>query len=222
MSSVDELSKAILRELLADFCKRNLQVSDLHGSYAGASLLTIEDQCRSELGASIVDFKLAVKQLEDEELIRTGPMVPYENDPNSMVFVAIFFSKYEHASLTVKGYKAAQKTQVKRGSATSTQRVHISGSQFHNSQIGIGTDVTQSVAATPEARVYVELRKAIEQVESADDRARMLGGIDAMKSARTKPELASRYAEFVTMAANYITIISPFLPALSALLTGNG
>lgn len=98
-----------------------------------------------------MDFDLALRELEKEELIRTGPMIPFENDPNSLVFVAMLFSKYEHASLTTKGYKAAQKAQVRRTPTTSTQRVHICGSHFHNSQIGIGTAVTQSVNTIREA-----------------------------------------------------------------------
>jgi hypothetical protein len=126
MSKVEQLSQAILRDLLADFSDRALTADDLHNSYAGANLAAVKKRCRGATSAfSEVDFDLALKDLEDGDLIHTGPMVPYDNPPNSSVLVLMVFSKYEYACLTVKGYKAAQRKQSQK--SQTVPRVHISG-----------------------------------------------------------------------------------------------
>jgi hypothetical protein len=70
-------------------------------------------------------------------------MVPYENTPGSQVVVIAIFSKREFVYLTEKGYKAAQKSNAKQRSPAA--RVHISGGNFHQSPIGIGSTVNQAV-----------------------------------------------------------------------------
>src|SRR5271156_6289870 len=112
MSKVEELSNAILKELLTDFASRNLTLNDLSSYYIGANLPALKERCCG--AASSVDFDLALKDLEDGDLVSTGPMVPFDNPPNSSVVVIALFSRYEYVSLTEKGYKAAQKAVSKR------------------------------------------------------------------------------------------------------------
>lgn len=221
MSRVGEVSRTILRELLADFLARCLKASDLHCGYEGASLVAIKEKCQASVEVSDVDFDLALRELEGANFIKTGPMVPYENDPNSSVFVLMLFSRYENAYLTVKGYTAAQQGQVKQ-STSSAHRVHISGGHFHQSQIGIGHEVVQTQATSLQnSPVFDNLRLAIGEVVDTEHRAKILCGVDAMQNAKSAPELSKRYADFIALAANHMTIIAPFLPALSALLVGN-
>jgi hypothetical protein len=91
---------------------------------------------------SQVDFDLALKELEDGLLIGTGPMVPFDNEPGSGVFILVLHSKREYAYLTEAGYRAAAQVANQRP-RTSPPHVHISGGTFHQSQIGIGEQVTQ-------------------------------------------------------------------------------
>ena len=171
--------------------------------------------------ASTVDFDLALKDLEDDHLVRTGPMVPFDNDPNSSVVVIGLFSKYEYAYLTEKGYKAAQKIQDKKGQRSATPNVHISGGTFHQSPIGIGSHVNQSLSGRlGDVTVFEGLRKAINKVEDKGDRANLIAGVEAMEKAHKTPDFVTRYSNFIALAAKHMTIISPFIPALTALLTG--
>lgn len=55
-----------------------------------------------------VDFDLALKELEDAELVNTGPMVMHDNPPNSAVVIIALYSRREYVYLTAKGYKAAR------------------------------------------------------------------------------------------------------------------
>ena len=111
--SLDDLAKHILADVLADFRARNLGSEALSDGYVGPSILALEMKYCSEGSHSKVDFDLAMKQLEEDKLAETGPMVPYENTPGSQVVIVAIFSKREFVYLTEKGYRAAQKPAAK-------------------------------------------------------------------------------------------------------------
>ena len=109
MGKVEQVSKQILAYLLNDFQGRDLSAESLHQSYVGVSLSDLKQKCfDADNTTTTVDFDLALKDLEGEGLVATGPMVPYENPPNSSVVVIGLFSKREYVYLTAKGYKAAR------------------------------------------------------------------------------------------------------------------
>jgi hypothetical protein len=150
------------------------------------------------VSASPVDFDLALKELEDSDLVNTGPMFA-----SSSPGILAVFSTREYVYLTEKGYKAAQKTRSKKASSA-TPTVHISGGHFHQSPIGIGEHVTQSLTVTlRESPVFIGLRKAIGDVSNENDRTRLLAGIEAMQTAHTQQDYAARFSAFVQLAANY-------------------
>ena len=144
MADLDNLAQQILADLLENFRNRGLNSQDLANGYIGLSLLNIIGKYCGGGAASQVDFDLALKELETGKLADTGPMVPYENDPNSGVIFLMFFSKREYIFLTEKGYRAAQKVKPNPRPASRTT-VNISGGTFHHSPIGVGEQVTQSV-----------------------------------------------------------------------------
>ncbi len=109
MAKVEQVSRQILSYLLNDFQARDLGAESLHQSYVGISPSELKRMCfKSDNTTTTVDFDLSLKDLEDEGLISTGPMVPYENPPNSSVVVIGLFSTREYVYLTAKGYKAAR------------------------------------------------------------------------------------------------------------------
>jgi hypothetical protein len=216
MSEVEGLSKAILRLLLADFVDRTLGSSALSEGYNGVSLAVLKDRCSSDGTASPVDFDLALKDLEERGLIDTGPLVPFDNPPGAALVVIGLLSKYEYAYLTEKGYKAAQEARSTKSPKSARLSVHISGGHFHQSPIGIGDEVTQSVAFSG-THTFMDLRKVVNESGIEDSvRAKLLASIEAMERAHNTSGFVDQYRDFIALAANYMTIISPFLPALSA------
>ncbi len=65
------------------------------------------------------------------------------------------------------------------------------------------------------APVFMEARKALEAVSDENERAKLQASLDALEAARETADYATRFAGFVQLAANWMTIIGPFLPALS-------
>jgi hypothetical protein len=143
MSGIDELEKHILADIVVDFRAKNLGADALRKHYVGLSIPALENHYVTNGTYSKVDFDLALKQLEATNLIKTGPMFPYENPPGSNVLVIAFFSKRDYAYLTERGYREALKAPPKRASGPN---VHISGGTFHQSPIGVGTTVNQPVS----------------------------------------------------------------------------
>ena len=219
MSKVNELSQLILADLLTDFKDRSCTADDLHNGYTGVNFAALKQKYGA---ASPVDFDLAFKDLEESDLIETGPMVAYDNHPNSGFFVVGLRSKYEFAYLSEKGYKAAQKTQTKKRSASNTS-VHISGGTFHQSPIGIGSHVTQSLTGTfGNAPVFGGLRNAVDESDLPNEqRTELVAGIAAMENAPDARTLFDGYRDFITLAASHMTLVAPFLPALAALLSNS-
>lgn len=65
------------------------------------------------------------------------------------------------------------------------------------------------------APIFMETRKALEGVSDEKDRAKLQASLDELAAAHHTPDYATRFAGFVQLAANYMTIIGPFLPALA-------
>jgi hypothetical protein len=157
------LAQQILGSLLADFLEQKLDSDSLRNGYVGASLPALAQQYRGSGSASQVDFDLALKQLENGKLVNTGPMEFYNNPPGSHAVIIAMFSKREYAYLTEEGYRATQQCKtVSR--PTSRPMVHISGGTFHQSPIGIGDHVTQSVTVSA-GELTEDVRKLIDQLE---------------------------------------------------------
>ena len=73
-----------------------------------------------------------------------------------------------------------------------------------------------------EAEVFKTLASALQGgVSNESERETLLRLVERMSEQRdTRPLFAAAYGEFVNLAANYMTIVAPFLPALTKYLTG--
>jgi hypothetical protein len=222
MSNVEQLSQNLLRSLLSDFSDRRLTAKNLCDGYLGLDIPSLVATHSTAAAASPVDFELALKELEDGELVDTGPIAAYDNPPNSGVLVIGIYSKREYVYLTEKGYKAAQKALEKRVSTPAAPRLHISGGHFHQSPIGVGTHITQSITASvSNAPVFSALRAAIDDANlDGSQRTQLLERIGSMEAAPDQHTFIERYQSFMALAADHVTIVAPFLPALAVLLTG--
>lgn len=148
MSKVDALSKEILKALLSNFIDRRFSVDALTDGYIGPSVADLKQKFCDDNPTSMVDFDLALKGLENQGLVETGPMQPYDNSSGSLVVMIGLHSKREYAYLNENGYKAAQRADAKKARRSPTARVHISRSNFNQSPIGIGNQIAQFVKAS--------------------------------------------------------------------------
>jgi len=139
-------AKTILSTLLAEFREKGFGTAELRDSYKGLAPTELRSICCSDGTISTVDFDLAMSDLDECELVKTGPMTMYENEPGSSVTVLAFFSKNEFSYLTEEGYKAATRIGASSPPRIPTPRVHISGGTFNQSPIGVGAHVSQTMS----------------------------------------------------------------------------
>ncbi|MCC6348399.1 MAG: hypothetical protein IT347_02275 [Candidatus Eisenbacteria bacterium] len=94
---------------------------------------------------------------------------------------------------------------------------HISGD---NARVNINS-VDQSanvVNTTPEA-LFRDLIRAIERgVADASQRTDLVERVKALEAARGTPSFVDQYQAFIASAAAHMTLLSPFIPALTQLL----
>src|SRR5882762_6091387 len=127
MSTVDDLSKRILADVVTDFRAKNLGTSALNNEYVGPSIAALGMKYCVDGQYPKVDFDLALKQLEESKFVNTGPMEAHNNPPGSHVRIIGVFSKREFVYLTEKGYMAFQKSTPKRRSQAPSVQEHGSG-----------------------------------------------------------------------------------------------
>lgn len=87
--------------------------------------------------------------------------------------------------------------------------------RFNNNSIDASTNVINQT----HKELFEALRKVIEnQIHSQVEKARLLSGAEALKREVGTSGFTTRYAEFMSLAANHMQVLAPFIPALSQLL----
>lgn len=163
---LDEAAKQILGTLLADFADRGLTAKDLKNGYEGPNVKALATAVCSVADFNTVDFDVAFGDLETSKMIKTGPRVMMENDPNSHVVFIGTYSKREYVYLTEAGYKESRKAPNR---PQHVQRIvnnlTITGGQFSNTQLGQGESVSQSqsITANTESEVVAKLISILEE-----------------------------------------------------------
>ena len=89
-----------------------------------------------------------------------------------------------------------------------------------NARVNIqSTDSSTNVVNMETPALFEDLRNAVRQ--ATDDsvlESQLLDRIDGMQAAIGTRDFAARYKEFVGVAADHLTLLAPFLPALTQLL----
>lgn len=100
--------------------------------------------------------------------------------------------------------------------SSSPVTINVSGP---NARLNIAStdNSTNSYSATT-LSLFQDMRVAVERKVPEEDRKPLMEGIDGLEESVGKPTFGARYKEFIQLAANHISVIAPFLPALSSLL----
>ena len=84
---MEQEAKHILGCLVQDFQARGLGADDLREGYVGMAMGELKKKSiGTDNTTTAVDFDLALKELEDKELVKTGPIDIRANDPAQLSF----------------------------------------------------------------------------------------------------------------------------------------
>jgi hypothetical protein len=96
--------------------------------------------------------------------------------------------------------------------------IHVTGS---NPRVNLGsTDNSTNIVHSPDtAALFRELTDIIKaQISSGQDKDALLAQVEQMRKAAGSAGYLRAYQDFIQLAANWMTIVGPFLPALTSLL----
>jgi hypothetical protein len=93
--------------------------------------------------------------------------------------------------------------------------VNITG---QNARVNIGSR-DQSTNIATQGDVFGDIRAALQgAVKNADELQNLLAAVDGMKRQRGADGFGAAYRSFVSLAADHLGVLAPFLPALAQLL----
>jgi hypothetical protein len=94
--------------------------------------------------------------------------------------------------------------------------VHVSG---HNSRVNIAS-TDRSTNVVVEGDVFGNLTAALRKDVAAGPKLdRLLASIEEMRNEQKSPSFAAAYQKFVSISADHLGIIAPFLPALASFIS---
>lgn len=90
-----------------------------------------------------------------------------------------------------------------------------------NSRVNIGShDASTNIVNVTENTLFAELHRVIvEEIADEVQRGMLTEAVQGMEAARGTPRFVEKYQSFIASAANHMTVFTPFLPALTNLLT---
>jgi len=110
------------------------------------------------------------------------------------------------------------KTTHSRGEVKLTQNIHMHGP---NARINVDSiDNSTNIASVSSERLFVRLRETASTIADESQRAQILARLDDLERAKESGSFVSAYQSFIGSVADYITIFSPFIPALTLMLSG--
>ena len=92
--------------------------------------------------------------------------------------------------------------------------------QGENSRVNVNSaDHSVNVVIESKEEFFGSLQKKIEAgVTESDERRKILEALTVLRESHGKPSFAQHYTDFMAAAANHITVIVPFIPALTEML----
>lgn len=104
------------------------------------------------------------------------------------------------------------------GGPNVTQNIHMHGP---NARINVNsTDNSTNIASVSNEQLFGHLRETANAIGDESQRTQILARLDDLERAKESGGFLSAYQSFIASVADYMTIFSPFIPALTAMLSG--
>jgi hypothetical protein len=91
-----------------------------------------------------------------------------------------------------------------------------------HSRVNIGSqDSSVNISNQKTENVFADMRQVIQtHVGNEGERAQILNRLDELEHAKGKSSFTQKYQDFIASAADHISLLSPFIPALTKMLGG--
>jgi hypothetical protein len=170
----------------------------------GAVLGTDEDL--RYLRVSSFDFKRVLKLLE-----RQGWVEPSVFDSGTSARASIKLIEAYH-----NGFRETTSTE-HGGSLTQIYNVY-----GPNARVNVqSTDHSTNISTVTSEQLFSQIRKTLAESALPDsEKSHSLAMLDELEKAKSTSGFLEKYQSFIAAAANHMALLTPFIPALSKMLTG--
>ena len=112
------------------------------------------------------------------------------------------------------------KVRKETGISVERQAATIYNVRGANPRVSVNSfDASVNVVTTSTTSVFQRIKQAInDTVSDRDRRAELLRHVEDMERAQGTPSFLERYQALIAMAADHLTLLTPFLPALTDML----
>jgi hypothetical protein len=215
-SEVEE-GREIRRARLFDCPQSEIEIVAPDGTVRHRTRAMVYKKSVTDPTASIVDDPGGMIVADPSLVIERGDeirrRIPSGKEETFEVIEPVFREKSEfpaHYQVIVR-----KKGVFAGGQGGNYNSVHVTGS---NARINIGSH-DHSMNIVTEGDIFTYITDALhEDVKSPDELRKLLSAVDEMKRQRGGAGFAAAYRSFVSLAADHLGILAPFLPALSQLL----
>jgi hypothetical protein len=168
--------------------------------------------------ASVQRDKIMV--FDDSLVIEEGDTIERERPGGIIERYTVIDTGYQNRLYQIPAHynlEVRKETAIPRAHPGPSHNYFLTGpnSRVNNNSI----DVSTNIATMPSPQVFAVLRGALSEVADVEQRTLLLTQIDEMEASQGSPGFIARYQAFVQAAANHMTIVAPFIPALTQLLS---
>ena len=90
----------------------------------------------------------------------------------------------------------------------------------NNARVNIdSTDNSVNIVETNDLKIFQDLKDIASKIENESERINVIESIEAMEAEAGKEKFADKYKNFISTAANHMTLFAPFIPPLTELIT---
>ena len=143
----------------------------------------------------------------------------YRKLPNGMVEAYIVLDRGFHSG--IGGIPSRFVSKVKRKESIKEEKyrsiVNVYNASGNNSRININStdnSVNKNIAHNI---LFDEIKKAIESIEEKDVKENSLQVLEELMNTQNTPSFLSNYQKFIETLSNHMSLIAPFIPALTKL-----
>lgn len=149
---------------------------------------------------------------EEDKIVRTLP--------NGLVESYVVLDRGYYGAFG--GLKAHYQVEVRKETRPQTESGKTTIYNLHgaNSRVNIGShDASTNIVNVTEQTLFAEMQRVAAEIADPDQRNVITEAVKELEAARGTPQFVARYQSFIAAAANHMTLFTPFLPALTNLLT---
>lgn len=88
-----------------------------------------------------------------------------------------------------------------------------------NARVNVNsTDSSTNITNVNSTELFVKMRDAVAGIQDSEQRQLLVERIEVMERSQGSKDFAKRYSEFISLAADHMSVLAPFMPALGQLL----